>query len=242
VRIHPLYFGSRWQARADAHQRFPLRIGALAMQVLRRNWLVSNHIEQRFANYAMTLRLAIEGRNREPAPAAAAASAPGTRTVIERSRFGREHFRTLIFSELLRTFHEYSQVRIERQNAAATAVLRRAAESRGPQSQPPAPVRVVTRLVPAMATAALARVERIERLLYEPLRRELVARPAPPAVVRPAAEPPAPEFARSRTAFAATPLTAQELPANIDIERLTDRLMRNIDRRLTASRERNGRI
>src|SRR5205085_2300558 len=124
----------------------------------------------------------------------------------------------------------------------ALAVLQRSAEDRPAQAQPLAPERVLVAPVPSVAAAALARVERIERALYEPLRQEFVSRPAPPGAAAPATSPSVKEAPRQQRGFAAAPSAPQDLPPSIDLERLTDRLMRNIDRRLVSSRERNGRI
>ena len=67
--------------------------------------------------------------------------------------------------------------------------------------------------------------------------------PALPRVLRHAAAPPPPAADAGRAAAPAPrPVPAAAAPGAVDVARLTDEVMRGIDRRLAAWRERHGRV
>jgi hypothetical protein len=161
-------------------------------------------------------------------------------TVLERSAFTREHRGCEVLSNLLQVYREQSVLRIEREHAVIAGILKPAIRAlEAPQSGPPQ--RAQAAVMPAMAAVALTRVERIESVLIETSRRQFVTRPAPPAAGLTAAEQAPPAASRFARAVPETRPAASPAMTPVDLERLTDRLMRNIDRRLVASRERNGR-
>jgi hypothetical protein len=241
VRIRPVYLGSRWRSRSDAYQRFPLRFAWLPMELVRRHWLVSTHFEQRFAshNHRWNVRLSINARSEVGTTTPAMTHHHSQTFVMERSTFTREHLRSAVLSNILQVYRQHSELRIERQHAAIAAMLKPA--NRAPEPHPAEPPRrVLAPVIPAMAVIALTRIERIENVLMEPSRRQFVVRTEPPPAALAAAERTTSGLHSSRSVPEPRPTAWPVSP--VDLERLTDRLMQNIDRRLVASRERNGRI
>lgn len=242
VRMRPLAFGSRWQSQVSAYHRAPWRIASLAMNLVHRNWLFTIRREQRFGGntFRWTIRLAAERRGQTPAAASMELHSRSSQTFVTHpSAVERNFSRSTVLASLLQVFRHESQTVIRRREGIAAAAMTPGNRSVEPEGRA-APARMNPALVHPIVKTAFARMRHVGQSASDSPPRQVVSQPALPASVSRAAGEtdsaprPAAQAPEAR-------LPSQTMPAPVNLEHLTDQLMRQIDRRLVASRERNGR-